>query len=340
MMKYGRLKMKNKIFSKTVILSCVIAVLSFFLFSYEINHFEDGILDVVATSQDGYVRLVLDQINLKENREDEEIVNNILSTLDASNNKYWTFSKGDTIIFVKDVLETEKYKSFTASTYYQSMSSQQFYDELTENKIIHQVIHIGNHNYIASGTVFTYNGTSYKLALLSNEDAILENNTYLKGKTESYILYYCSILILLIMSCALAWKLERSRSEQSSLKKEIQDQNKKIIELNNRIFEGKDQNVNVWDIKELPLFVNSFSERGIREGKTVEIIFSDEKSRNDFVQEKSDLLPDDVICFTKNKHSLVLLVIYETEEDIRTLLQKNGLQNITVKNWRFSKERS
>lgn len=332
--------MKNKIFSKVVILSCVLGALSFFLFSYEIKQFEEGILDVVATSQDGYVRLVLEQINLKENREDEEIVNNILSTLDASNNKYWTFSKGDTIIFVKDVLETEKYKSFTASTYYHSMSSQQFYDELTQNKIIHKVIRISNHNYIASGTVFTYNGTEYKLALLSNEDAILENNTYLKGKTESYILYYCSILILLIMSCFLAWKLDRSRSLQLKQKKEIQDQNRKIIELNNQIFKGEDQNRNVWDIKELPLFVNAFANRDITEGMTAEVTFCDKNTKDRFIEEKSDLLPEDVICFNKNECSVVLLVIYESEEEIRTALQDENIQNITCKNWHFNKDRS
>lgn len=331
--------MKKKIFPKIVCTCCVLATVSFILFSYEIKQFENGILDVVATSQDGYVRLVLDQINLKENREDEEIVKNILSTLDASNNKYWTFSKGDTLLFVKDVLETEKYKSFTASTYYHSISSQQFYDKLTKNKVIHEVIHINNHNYIASGTVFSYNGSEYRLALLSNEDAILENNIYLKGKTESCIAYFCTVMILLLMGSILAWHLDRSESVQANQKKEIRDLNRQIVELNSHIFDCNSENSKVRGVEELPSFVRAFASNGIKEGMTVEVIFNDKKGKDKFMNEQLKLLPDDVVCFNKDENSVLLLVIYESKDDMQDMLQMDSIKDAVCKTWRFNKDR-
>ena len=331
--------MKNRIFSKTVVFSCVFAALSFFLFSYEMKQFEKGILDVVASSQDGYVRLVTDQISLKENREDEEIVNNILSTLDASNNRYWTFSKGDTLIFVKDVMETEKYKKFTASTYYQSISSQQFYDELKQNKVVHEVIEINNHNYIASGTVFSYNGTDYKLALLSNEDAILENNTYLKGKIESCIAYYGTVLVLLLVSCLIAWQYDRIKSAQLNDKNEIKDLNQKVVALNRQLFKEESQKTRIWNINELPSFVSAFADKGIEEGMTAEVVFHDADSKAEFMKEQLDLLPEDMICFDRDDRSLVLLVIYETEEEMQSFLHSDHIQNVIYKVWHFTNRR-
>lgn len=51
-----------------------------------IGRYEKGIIEVCATQQDAYVQLVLDQINLKDNRDDEEIINDILKTMDSSSN--------------------------------------------------------------------------------------------------------------------------------------------------------------------------------------------------------------------------------------------------------------
>ena len=67
-----------------------------------IGRYEKGIIEVCATQQDAYVQLVLDQINLKDNRDDEEIINDILKTMDSSSNKYWAFSKNQSMLFVKD----------------------------------------------------------------------------------------------------------------------------------------------------------------------------------------------------------------------------------------------
>ena len=60
---------------------------------HQAQEYERSTLAIYAEQQDAYVQLVLDQINLKDNRNDEQIIKEILETMDASSNHYWTFSK-------------------------------------------------------------------------------------------------------------------------------------------------------------------------------------------------------------------------------------------------------
>ena len=88
-------KKKKKYISVTLVLILMAIIASGLaaLTYFEMQRYEDGIIDVCATQQDSYVQLVIDQINLKENRTDQEIIENILSTLDSSSNRYWTFPR-------------------------------------------------------------------------------------------------------------------------------------------------------------------------------------------------------------------------------------------------------
>ena len=102
-------KPKNVLVITTIYVICFSVIAGVFAYT-RINKYEEGVLEVCATQQDAYVQLVLDQINLKSNRDDEQIINDILGTMNSSSNKYWTFSKNQSILFVKDVLETNRYK--------------------------------------------------------------------------------------------------------------------------------------------------------------------------------------------------------------------------------------
>lgn len=81
---------KHPVLIITTICVICVAVIAGFTAHIELQRYEDGILDVCATQQDAYVQLVLDQINLKDNRNDEQIIKEILETMDASSNHYWT----------------------------------------------------------------------------------------------------------------------------------------------------------------------------------------------------------------------------------------------------------
>ena len=164
----------------------------------QLKKYEQGILDVYALQQDGYVQLVLDQINLQEDRDNEEMIQDILSTLDASDNHYWTLSEIDSIVFVKDVLETNRYKGFTTKTYYHSQSAEQFIESLEEGRVVHKQISIKNRRYVASGVRFAYNGKNYYMCLLTGADTILDQNEYLSARTSLCMLVLLALAVVLL----------------------------------------------------------------------------------------------------------------------------------------------
>ena len=196
---------KHPVLIITTICVICVAVIAGFTAHIELQRYEDGILDVCATQQDAYVQLVLDQINLKDNRNDEQIIKEILETMDASSNHYWTFSKDQSMLFVKDITETNKYKGVTASTYYMSDSAKEFIDGLIQNKVVHKTININDNDYIASGVLFEYKNEPYRLCLLTQRGALLDNNSYLGVKTQMTTLFVVLLLIIVLVPMLMAY---------------------------------------------------------------------------------------------------------------------------------------
>ena len=170
---------KHPVLIITSICSICFAIIAGLFAFMQIGRYENGILEVCAEQQDAYVQLVLDQINLKDNRDDEQIIKDILGAMDASSNRYWTFSKDQSMLFVKDVTETNKYKGVNTATYYISDSAKEFLNNLSVNNVIHSYIEINDNRYIASGVMFEYKGDAYRLCLLTEKDVLLDNNAYL-----------------------------------------------------------------------------------------------------------------------------------------------------------------
>ena len=187
-------KPKNVLVITTIYVICFSVIAGAFAYT-RINKYEEGVLEVCATQQDAYVQLVLDQINLKNNRDDEQIINDILGTMNSSSNKYWTFSKNQSILFVKDVLETNRYKGVTTATYYESESATEFLNNLQNNRVTHDFIEIDENSYVASGVTFEYKNQSYKLCLLTGRNAIMDNNSYMQIKIQMET--YVVVLLLL-----------------------------------------------------------------------------------------------------------------------------------------------
>ena len=100
-MKSNKLKellINSKTISFTIII--IVGVLAW-VGNQQMKSYEDSILSIYAEQQDAYVQLVLDQINVLDDRSDEEIVTKILGSLDASSRKYWTLTKNKALLFVK-----------------------------------------------------------------------------------------------------------------------------------------------------------------------------------------------------------------------------------------------
>lgn len=259
-------KISKRITGMAVTLLCSVAfslLAGLFLYLQE-RRYEDGILDICAVQQDGYVQLVLDQINLEQNRNDEQIISEILSTLDASSNKYWTFSKDQSMLFVKDVLETNKYKGFTTASYYASESSTEFLESLRENQVRHAAILVNNREYIASGAAFQYRGSLYRLCLLTNRSVLLDNNRFLGAKSETYIAVGVILFLLVVVSCAFAIKVRSLKLADDKNKRVIAEMSRSITNLDAFLSQRDlhDTRTNTWDAAALPEFLDKLKKRG------------------------------------------------------------------------------
>lgn len=201
---------KHPILIITTICVVIAAAACGWLSYIQINRYEKGILEVCATQQDSYVQLVLDQINLKENRDDQDIINDILKTMDASSNKYWVFSRNQSMLYVKDVMETNRYKEVSADTYYNSKASKEFMDSLQVNHIQHSIVNVDNKTYLMSGVLFKYADQNYKLCLMTEKSVLLDNNTYLGIKVEMETFVIVILMALVLIAVIYAFIIRRS----------------------------------------------------------------------------------------------------------------------------------
>lgn len=257
-------KPKNVLVITTIYVICFSVIAGAFAYT-RINKYEEGVLEVCATQQDAYVQLVLDQINLKSNRDDEQIINDILGTMNSSSNKYWTFSKNQSILFVKDVLETNRYKGVTTATYYESESATKFLNNLQNNRVTHDFIEIDGNSYVASGVTFEYKNQSYKLCLLTGRNAIMDNNSYMQIKIQMETYVVVLLLVLIVTAMLLAHSMRNLQEKLNNSEKTAARLNQMITKMNKRLLEKDlhDTRNNVWKKEAIMPFMYKIIKRDI-----------------------------------------------------------------------------
>ena len=264
-MKNKNKKKKRKYISVTLVLLLMTVIVGALvaLTYFELHRYEDGIIDVCATQQDSYVQLVIDQINLKENRTDQEIIENILSTLDSSSNRYWTFSKEQTMLYVKDALETNRYQSLTANSYYRSDSATSFIDNLMVNKVNHERIELDGKDYIASGALFTYNEEEYRICLLTNTSVLLDNNKFLGSKMELIIIFIVIYSLIFIMPIGITIVHNALQKKVFETSNELSDVNQAVERLNDKltVSEIYDNRKNLFRLGNVVLFLDQYKDK-------------------------------------------------------------------------------
>ena len=254
---------KNYISVSLVLLIMTVIVAGLVVLTYfEMHRYEEGILDVCATQQDSYVQLVIDQINLKENRTDQEIIESILSTLDSSSNRYWTFSKEQTMLYVKDALETNRYQALTADSYYTTDSANVFIANLMVNKVIHERIELEGKDYIASGALFQYGGDEYRICLLTNTTVLLDNNKFLGSKEELIILFIIVYSLIFIMPIVLTIIHNRLQKKIFETAQDLKNVNTSVEQLNEllTVSDIYDNRKNLFQLSSVKLFLDEYRE--------------------------------------------------------------------------------
>lgn len=314
---------KKSRFLTLTMISVIAVVLACVVFAWmQIYNLEKGILDVCATQQDAYVQLVVDQINLKENRDDEEIINDILSTLDSSTNKYWTFSKERSMLFVKDIIETNRYKGLTTVTYYDSDSAKAFLEQLQKDRVIHKTITIDGKDYVASGVSFTYDGEDYRLCLLTNKSVLLNNNNFMSAKLEIIILVGFMIVAAMAAILTFARKIDELKKVTKSKDGEIKDLQKVVGDLNELLTQKEhyDTRYQIWSKDSVKEFLSKLKSKDVSGVYAVEIQFTEAHYRHLFLEKAGVLLDKKVLRFSINDCSLLLLYIQYTETDVHNSL--------------------
>ena len=261
----NKTKEKRGLVSIPLILIAMLLVVTAFvaLTYFEMQRYEDGILDVCATQQDSYVQLVIDQINLKENRTDQEIIESILSTLDSSSNRYWTFSKDQTMLYVKDALETNRYQALTANSYYTTDSSMGFINDLELNKVKHERIFLDNKEYIASGALFDYEGEQYRICLLTNTTVLLDNNKFLGSKMELIIIFVVAYSAIFVLPIILAISNNKNKKKVFSTEADLKEANNVIEVLNEKMVRDEiyDNRLNLFNFAAIDKFLEEYKKQ-------------------------------------------------------------------------------
>ena len=219
----------------TSLVAIIIALIMAALAWRQVIRYEEGILDIYAIQQDGYVQVVLNQINLLTNEDDTKIVEDIIGTLDSSSNKYWTLSKMEALIFVKDIRESNKYKGFSTKSYYATDTAMAFIDNLSANKVSHQRIDIEGKRYIASGVQFMFGQKNYRICLLTSEDVVLDHNAYLRARVTVTILAVLLLLLFIVFVSALSRRVEEYYAHICGVQNENQSLREVIERLNHQI---------------------------------------------------------------------------------------------------------
>lgn len=327
-MKKTKLKTKKKFSGINVLATTtfwmvmLVAFSSVFTF-YQLQVQEDGILDVCATQQDAYVQLVLDQINLKDNRNDEEIINDILSTLDSSTNKYWTFSKDKDMLFVKDVIETNRYKGLTAISYYDSESAKEFMEDLELNKVMHASIEVGEKEYVASGVSFKYADEDYRLCLLTNKDVILNNNKFMEARIELVILVGFMLVVVLVTSMLFARKQQQLKENIGEKLESINDLQKTIAQ-QNEMYGQKDHydtRYQLWNKSLIKEFIEKLQKKNVNRAIVVRIHCMNEEDKKEFFDKASVVLDKKVLRFVINEKDILLMFIGTEQHFVQENMQ-------------------
>lgn len=322
--KIGGKKVKFKVIAAIITLLVLVCVL---ICAYQLYRYDKGVLEIYADQQDGYVELVMEQIALRDpDATDDEIIKQILGTLDASSGKYWTLSKDDYLVFVKDVLETNRYKGFTTSTYMVEQSADDFLNNLRKNWVTHSTIKMNGDNYIASGVEFDYAGQAYRICLLTNTNVVLDNNEFLSAKITIVIMLILIFAIVLVTFMSLAVVMDKQRAEAELLNSHIEEQNVKIGELDQEMLHMEQYSTrwNAYSISVLPTFLTKLNDRGTYPLTLKKLTFDRTESRDEFLEHAQMMLDKKVLRFMGDdgKSLLLLFIQYtagETAEAIRRI---------------------
>lgn len=284
---------------------------------YQLENYETRFLEIYGSEQDGYVNVVLQQINRLGENATEEDITEIISSLDATASRYWTLSKEDSILFVKSVTETNRYKGFTDGTYYATETASEFMESLGVNQVGHKVIYLNEDRFVASGMIFHWKGEQYRICLLTYDRAILEDNVLLECKNSIIIILSMVLALLVVLSMVMSRIISRQRRSLQAGEERVIWQNQQIQRLDEQL---KRENAfsaskHVFQGSALNEFLDALDERNVRPLHFAVFEAGSKEVRDEFFEHMQVVLDNRVLRFSMDRR-LVLLVFAKYERRV------------------------
>lgn len=322
------------------IITLIVALVSIMLEGFafiQFTQYEKGFLQIYAQEQNGYVKTTLDQINRLGEDATEEKITEIIASLDATTSKYWMLSTENNILFIKSITETNRYKNYSADSYYSSESALEFINNMKENTVTDAIIELNDGRYVASGGIFLWQGQQYRICLLTYDKAILDQNILLE--TKNAIIIHLSLILILFLCTIIA--TAHIIVQKNIIIENHQNLNKRL----NRNLEALDEqlkreiaydaNNHVFSMTVLPEFLEKLDKKDIYPLAFAYFEFDTRNIKEDFLKDMSVFLDRDVLRFDMGKLGVLLLLTGYTEERCRKMIREIDDWYISLKKWKF-----
>lgn len=291
---------------------------------YQFGCYETRFLEIYGSQQDGYVKLILDEINRLQEQGTEENITDIISSLDATASRYWTLSKGDSILFVKSVTETNRYKGFTDGTYYATETASRFMDSLSVNQVGHKLIYLDDDRFVASGMIFDWKGEQYRICLLTYDQVVLEDNILLECKNAIIIVLSIVLALFIILSMVMSRKIRKQDAYIEKQEERVVWQNQQIGRLDEQLKReyAFSASRHVFKSTVLKEFLKTLDERNVYPLHFAVFETESAKARDEFFEHMQVVLDNHVLRFSMDG-GLVLLVFAGYEKTVSDRIIKS-----------------
>jgi len=286
---------------------------------WQIHNYEQGVAELYAQEQDGYVEIVARQIELYGDIAGDAFVEDTIEMLDSTSQRYWTLDNSEYFLFVKSISETNVYKTFSTDTFYNTQSAQDFLGTLVKGKVKHSIITLEGTKYVASGIIFEYSDTEYRLCLLTDYEIMLTNNAYLSSKLYLLIVLILLIALLVIAVIYFTTKLLDARRKTENVMAVNEELNHYIDYLDNVVM-GRNQAAIISGEGKILRLLHRLDERGVYPCAFVKIKL-DVGTMMSFYSTNSKLLGDDVVWLRYCKDGFVLVFGGKTAEQAMKIIE-------------------
>ena len=222
---------KKRTVGRAAFLSIVFMIIFAVYGYYQIDKYEEGMADIYAEEQDGYVSLVSERV--KSGTAIISTAEDTVEVLDSSNSKYWTLDDKSTILYIKNVSETNQYRNLDPEKYYKSKTAKAFLNGLSQDKVNHSIIEIEGKKYIASGILVGTDDELVRMILLTDYQILFSNNVYLSNKIFLSIAIAAVALIFVICIILMAIYISKERKRGEAIREQNKILQEKIESISN-----------------------------------------------------------------------------------------------------------